>query len=401
MLPSWYRGYMLRLNLSWKVAAFRPFEAKRLQRRWEQPANDSGEASESLLANCFVTSVPHPTVGIGHTLSEYNSGVVLAEKTGATYVHCPLPEPWDSMLHFSEGRLTIADARAQKFRIIRLPRFNGRLDDALVQSIRQQMLAHAAHGKTLFILGDGQSVYDHSPSAACQREKYFSGIKQKWGAELPPVGAWHQTLEVGPLRTPRFFSPSAHNAEPLDPQKQTAFALRDRRAPGKINVAVHIRRRNTADGWVTSMGSDERADGFKRFLDLDYFLGLCQKIERTLGADSVQFNIFGQGEQKDYEPFKQFKHLQLCLDSDAYESFYNLTLADILITSPSAFSYMAGMLCQGLKLANYPWWHDIPERDDWIRVQCVEELCLDDLSVKIATKQNSVRMTVGEECLTK
>ena len=108
------------------------------------------------------------------------------------------------------------------------------------------------------------------------------------------------------------------------------------------------------------------ADGFTRFLDLDYFLGLCQKIERTLGADSVQFNVFGQGEQKDYEPFK---HLQLCLDSDAYESFYNLTLADILITSPSAFSYMAGMLCEGLKLANYPWWHDIPERDDWIRVE--------------------------------
>jgi hypothetical protein len=75
-------------------------------------------------------------------------------------------------------------------------------------------------------------------------------------------------------------------------------------------------------------------------------------------------------------------------------------LADILITSPSAFSYMAGILCNGLKLANYPWWHDIPERDDWIRVEESHERSM--LSETLSSRMNSVQMpSGGRQCLTK
>jgi hypothetical protein len=170
------------------------------------------------------------------------------------------------------------------------------------------------------------------------------------------------------LTSPRFFSPSAHNSAEFDSQIEHAFPLRDLRKSGKVNVAVHVRCPNKADGLVESMQQAERSDGFRRYLEIEYFVGVCKAVESAVGAEAVQFNVFAQGAVEDFAEFKVLKNVNWCLDSDPYEAFYNLTLADILVTSPSAFSYQAGLLCRGLKIANHPWWQEIPDNDEWLRV---------------------------------
>ena len=44
-----------------------------------------------------------------------------------------------------------------------------------------------------------------------------------------------------------------------------------------------------------------------------------------------------------------------------------MVVADILILSPSSFSYKAGIISRGIKIAKYPWWHEIPNNSEWLR----------------------------------
>ena len=382
MLPSWYRAYMLRLNLSWKFPALRAWDERRLARRWNRSSKDP-EPTEQYLKNCFITAVPHPTVGVGHTLTEYNAGRVFAEALGATYVHCPLPEPWDAMLHFSEPCLSLPEVLSDRdFRVIRLPKVNGQLDDDQIRDLRHNMLSHAERGKVLFILGDGQNVFDHTRSADSLRACYWPGVEKEFEGGHPAVGEWNRSVHVGPLTSPRFFSPSAHNSAEFDSQIEHAFPLRDLRKSGKVNVAVHVRCPNKADRLVESMRQGERSDGFRRYLEIEYFVDVCKAVESAVGAEAVQFNVFAQGAVEDFAEFKALKNVNWCLDSDPYEAFYNLTLADVLVTSPSAFSYQAGLLCRGLKIANHPWWQEIPDGPEWLRVDSAEAMDIDVLRSK-------------------
>jgi hypothetical protein len=287
------------------------------------------------------------------------------------------------MLHFSGQSLTLPEVLADsEFRVMRLPKVNGLLDGDQIGEMRKKMLSHAERGKVLFILGDGQNVFDHTRSAESLRACYWTGVENEFEGEPPAVGQWKRSVRVGPLTPPRFFSPSAHNTVEFDAQSEHAFPLRDLRKSGKVNVAVHVRCPNKADGLVESMQQAERADGFRRYLEIEYFVDVCKAVESAVGAEAVQFNVFAQGAVEDFAEFKALKNVNWCLDSDPYEAFYNLTLADILVTSPSAFSYQAGLLCRGLKIANHPWWQEIPDNEEWLRVDAAAGVNLDQLRSK-------------------
>lgn len=245
---------------------------------------------------------------------------------------------------------------------------NGQLEDDQIRVLRRNMLSHAQGGKVLFVLGDGQNVFDHTRSAESLRACYWTGVENEFEGKAPVVGEWNRIVRVGPLKSPRFFSPSAHNTVEFDSQSEHVLPLRDLRRSGKVNVSVHVRCPNKADSLVQSMQQGERSDGFRRYLEIEYFVGVCKAVESVVGAQAVQFNIFAQGAVEDFAEFKVLENVNWCLDSDPYEAFYNLSLADILVTSPSAFSYQAGLLCRGIKIANHPWWQEIPDDDEWLRV---------------------------------
>lgn len=140
------------------------------------------------------------------------------------------------------------------------------------------------------------------------------------------------------------------------------------REPGKLNVAVHIRRRNAMDMKNPSVQDSNSAEYRARYIDLDYFKQLMDIILEATPGESVVFHLFSQGTPDGFEPLVSYEDVRLHLDVDQYNTFHNMACADILVTSPSSFSFKAGMLTPGLKLARYPWWHEVPENEEWCRI---------------------------------
>ena len=322
-LPSHYRGYLSRVNLSWHLPWLTDNYQKRLLQRWEAIPEAEADADLSAL-DCLVTAVPNIRAGIGHTLSEYIAGRIWARKTGARYAHCAMAEPWEAMLHFAGEGPSLTELKKRGVRCYKMPRLPSHPDELDFDSIRRKWVTLTRRGPVCIILGDGQNAYDQAYASKELRELYKAA---------PDYG---QRLNL--------------------------------RVDGKINVSVHVRRRNKADMLNPSVHDENSAAYKARYLEGDYFLQLCRIIEQALGPDRVHFNLFSQGEEDAFAEFKELADIRFCLDTDQYETFHNLTLSDILIVSPSSFSFKAGMLCDGLKLAKYPWWHEIPEDEEWVRI---------------------------------
>jgi hypothetical protein len=323
------------------------FYSKKLMRRWErvEPSEDL-----SVLRRCYVTSIPNIRVGIGHTLSEYITGRIWSQKTGLGFAHCQLAEPWESMLHFQGEAPTLRELKKAGIKTFKMPRMSNRPEDVDFDLIRRKWATIARKEPVCFVLGDGQNAHDIAYPSQELRQLYRS-----------------------------------------HPDFEKRLNLR---VEGKVNVSVHVRRRNQADMLNPSV-HDENSEAYKaRYLEGDYFLSLCRIIEEAMGADQVHFNLFSQGDPAAFSEFSELKNLRLCLDTDQYETFHNLTLSDILIVSPSSFSFKAGMLCPGLKLAKYPWWHEIPDDDEWVRVG---EQPIDEKARLISRIQDSVRVISSSE----
>lgn len=319
--PVDYWGYFLRMYISHRWPQVMKFYLKMLNRRWDKvkPADDL-----SRLNHCYVTAIPNTRAGIGHTLSEYITGRIWAHKAGVTYAHCQLVEPWESIMHFQGDAPTLRELKKRGIKTFKMPRHPSDPEKLDYKEITAKWASLAKEGPVCFVLGDGQNAYDIAYPSRELRQLYRS----------------HPDFE-----------------------KRLDVRVKD-----KINVSVHVRRRNQADMLNPSV-HDVNSPAYRaRYLEGDYFLSLCRIIEEVLGADEVQFNLFSQGDPEAFSDFKVLKNLRLCLETDQYETFHNLTLSDILIVSPSSFSFKAGMLCPGLKFAKYPWWHEVPEDDEWIRV---------------------------------
>ena len=80
----------------------------------------------------------------------------------------------------------------------------------------------------------------------------------------------------------------------------------------------------------------------------------------------MDIHIFSQGNIVDFREFEKLENVVYHLDEDEYQTFHSMIVADILILSPSSFSYFAGLISKGLKIAKYPWLHEIPEDSEWI-----------------------------------
>ena len=106
-----------------------------------------------------------------------------------------------------------------------------------------------------------------------------------------------------------------------------------------------------------------------RYRDSTFFIETCRTIESICGANNVHFNIFSQGDPADFADFKILQNISLFLDKDVYDTFHNVVLGDLLVLSPSSFSFKAGMISKGFKIAAEPWWHYIPDNQEWCRLQ--------------------------------
>lgn len=320
--PSFYWGFFFRIYAAQRFPQLIAFYRKKLTKRWDRIPRAT--PNQAALSRCYITSIPNVRAGIGHTLSEYIAGRIWARKLGISYAHCELTEPWESMLNFQGKAPALSEIKKSKIRSFKMPFFPSDPAQVDFDEILGKCSHQAETGPVCFILADGQNAFDIAYPSLELRKLYQGGSDFKKRMDL--------------------------------------------RVEGKVNVSVHVRRRNKADLLNPSV-HDVNGLAYKaRYLEGDYFLNLCRIIEEALGEDRVHFNLFSQGDPEAFCDFTELKNIRLCLDTDQYETFHNLTLSEILIVSPSSFSFKAGMLCSGLKLARHPWWHEIPDDEEWIRV---------------------------------
>ena len=123
----------------------------------------------------------------------------------------------------------------------------------------------------------------------------------------------------------------------------------------KINIAVHIRRENSDDKGC----ADERIT-----TPNSYYLNIMNIIRKKYNNSdkNLLFHIYSQG---DISNFKELENndVMFYLDYDIVKSFIGMVASDVLVISPSSFSYVAALISDG-EIYYKNFWHK--PRKEWI-----------------------------------
>ena len=122
-----------------------------------------------------------------------------------------------------------------------------------------------------------------------------------------------------------------------------------------IHVAVHVRR---------PMKFDSRQGGADT--PLTYYLYVMSAVQEMYKSSEkpLLFHLYSQGAVDDFQLLHSFP-LQYHLDDSTFETFNGMVFADVLITSASSFSYLAGLLSNG-RIVYKSFWH--APRHHWYNV---------------------------------
>jgi hypothetical protein len=121
----------------------------------------------------------------------------------------------------------------------------------------------------------------------------------------------------------------------------------------KMNIAVHIRRENIADNGQC---------GYRGTTPNSYYLNIMNEIREKYKDTPLQFHIYSQGVIENFKELEK-EDVEFHLDEEITQTFVGLVAADILVLSPSSFSYVAGLLSDGIVYYK-PFWHN--KKRDWV-----------------------------------
>lgn len=105
---------------------------------------------------------------------------------------------------------------------------------------------------------------------------------------------------------------------------------------GKKHIAIHIRRKNAFDHYSHS----------GLFVPDSIYMEIILKLHE-LNTDSCQFHIFSQGQEDSFNHYKTSLpqiDIVLHINEPLESTFLYLVYADVLVVSPSALSYTAGLI---------------------------------------------------------
>jgi hypothetical protein len=101
-----------------------------------------------------------------------------------------------------------------------------------------------------------------------------------------------------------------------------------------LQVAIHVRRPNAHD--TTSHSGLHVPD--------DIYLAIMDNLQQHESV-TPYFHVFSQGTRELFQPYvDRFPNVQLHLNTPLEDVFLGMVFADILVVSPSALSYTAGLL---------------------------------------------------------
>lgn len=124
----------------------------------------------------------------------------------------------------------------------------------------------------------------------------------------------------------------------------------------KFNIAIHIRRENSHDKGLA---------GPRVTTKNNFYLLIMKHIRESFKEKELLFHIYSQGDKNNFKEFESSDTI-MHIDEEIEESFIALVAADILVISPSSFSYAAGLISDGIVFYK-PFWH-LPKKN-WIVVK--------------------------------
>jgi hypothetical protein len=123
-----------------------------------------------------------------------------------------------------------------------------------------------------------------------------------------------------------------------------------------FNIVVHVRRPNSHDNRI--LGTDT-PDGV--------FINTIDKLRVIYAEKNPLFHVHSQGNSEQFAAYIA-PDIVLHLDESLEDSFTAMVLADVLVTSASCLSYMAGFLSEGT-VYYMPYWHT--PMPHWISVNSI------------------------------
>ena len=126
------------------------------------------------------------------------------------------------------------------------------------------------------------------------------------------------------------------------------------RAPRGLTVAIHLRR------------GDVNPQRHRHLYVPDAtMLRQIARVRRALApfGGPLALNLYSEGDAADFRAFAE-AGCTLHIGSDPFETLHNMVTADVLVGTPSNFSYIAGLLSRGIMVDAKP--RKVPLKD-WVR----------------------------------
>lgn len=118
-----------------------------------------------------------------------------------------------------------------------------------------------------------------------------------------------------------------------------------------LNIVIHIRRPNSHDSRIDGTNTPD-----------ELFLNIIDQLRILYSDKNPLFHLHSQGDKENFKNYSA-PDIVLHLNESTEDSFTEMVLADVLVTSRSSFSYTAGILSQGT-VYYMPFWH--PPLPGWI-----------------------------------
>jgi hypothetical protein len=121
----------------------------------------------------------------------------------------------------------------------------------------------------------------------------------------------------------------------------------------KFNIAIHIRRENIVDNGKA---------GERVTTPNSYYINIMNQIRRKYREKNILFHIYSQG---NIDNFKEFENNDVIfnINDDIIKTFMAFVSANILVISPSSFSYVAALISDG-EVYYKKFWHN--PKKNWI-----------------------------------
>lgn len=266
----------------------------------------------------YFSAVPNRGAGIGHQMSNWNSGLWFSKQFDLHYAHTAFAQTvWENFLGFGDNIPHVKDLQKCGYKKIRLPLFDEKRPKEV--ELTRRIIDSYGKKKVVFVVEQDQRYNDQYGIAEDIRRLFYMAKARK---------------------------------DDFDIYNHANY-----------NIAIHARR---GDIVIGQTNNDPNLT--MRWSSNDYFVNVLRNaLNAIVKTDKpIHIYLFSQGKMSDFSEFTKFANVHYCLDMDPQLTFLSFINADLLITSKSSFSYKPALISDNIKISPSDFWHSYPEMSKWI-----------------------------------